>query len=235
MAEDRAALLGAAIRAACLAKAPRRTIQAVASAVAGVLARPHTASTHVTVPDVQPSRQRTTSARGDGCSPEELLAALREARSAQRRRKKDRRKAAKAARASAKSMATDADGDGAGCEGIRATPTSAVVPEEKDDVSVPFAKRNRYTKDQDVVTSRYDNLVKNDSHVDERSVAALQAANTRSSSDVSDVSVRTSRCSSRTRDERMAARAMKLPAKPAPTVARHRSRSKKKKQSDGGS
>ena len=114
MADDRAALLGAAIRAACLAKAPRRTIQAIASAVTGVLRRPHTASTRVKVPDVQPSTQRATSAPGNGGSPEELLAALREARSAQRRRKKDRRKAAKAARASAKSMATEADGDGAG-------------------------------------------------------------------------------------------------------------------------
>ena len=35
-----AVLLAAAIRAACLAKAPRRTIQAIAAAVTGVLRRP---------------------------------------------------------------------------------------------------------------------------------------------------------------------------------------------------
>ena len=36
---DGPALLAAAVRAACLAKAPRRTVQAVAAAVAGVLVR----------------------------------------------------------------------------------------------------------------------------------------------------------------------------------------------------
>ena len=99
MSEERAALLSAAVRAACLAKAPRRSIQAVASAVAGVLLRPCTASTHVTDPDVRPSTQRANSAPVDGCSAEELLAALREKRSAQRARKKACRKAAKIARA----------------------------------------------------------------------------------------------------------------------------------------
>ena len=99
MSEERAALLSAAVRAACLAKAPRRTIQAVASAVAGVLLRPCTASKHEMDPDVRPSTQRANSAPVDGCSAEELLAALREKRSAQRARKKACRKAAKIARA----------------------------------------------------------------------------------------------------------------------------------------
>ena len=89
MAADHAALLGAAIRAAVLAKAPRRTVQAIASAVTGVLVR----SAGEAVPQAgkeelaedtegQPTLPKT------GASLEELVAARREARIAKRRRKK---------------------------------------------------------------------------------------------------------------------------------------------------
>ena len=98
MAADGPALLAAAVRAACLAKAPRRTVQAVASAVAGVLARPPPAeATPAPVRPVQANfgRHAADGATSDA-SPEELLAALRAARTAQRKRKKERRRAKKA-------------------------------------------------------------------------------------------------------------------------------------------
>ena len=99
MLADGAALLAAAVRAACLAKAPRRTIQAVASAVTGVLVR---ASGSETVPrkfEEGVARPQRTAALVETsstiASAEELLTALRAARPAQRRKKKERRHAAK--------------------------------------------------------------------------------------------------------------------------------------------
>ena len=89
-------MAAAAVRAAILAKAPRRTVAAVAGAIACVFGRPATA------PAQQPVQRSPaeTSAHADagpaGSSPEELLAALRSARTAQRRRKKTRQAARKA-------------------------------------------------------------------------------------------------------------------------------------------
>ena len=94
MASDGPAFLAAAVRAACLAKAPRRTVQAVASAVAGVLARPAAAATSVPGPKVPAGSQRSAAAE-PASDPSELLAALRAARSAQRKRKKERQRARK--------------------------------------------------------------------------------------------------------------------------------------------
>jgi len=101
---DGAALMAAAVRAAVLAKAPRRTVQAVAAAVAGAL-RPQPAlrpRTSQTVPAGAPAE----SPPPRGSSPEELLEALREARRVQRRRKKERRRANR----SAKTNGDQADG-----------------------------------------------------------------------------------------------------------------------------
>ena len=96
MAADGAALLAAAVRAAVLAKAPRRTVQAVAAAVTGVLAAPARSSGAGQV------SQRTAELSDAGAgSPESLLAALREARTARRNRKKERKRAAKVAAAAA--------------------------------------------------------------------------------------------------------------------------------------
>ena len=94
MASDGPAFLAAAVRAACLAKAPRRTVQAVASAVAGVFARPAAAATSVPGPKVPAGSQRSAAAE-PASDPSELLAALRAARSAQRKRKKERQRARK--------------------------------------------------------------------------------------------------------------------------------------------
>ena len=98
MSADRAALLAAAVRAACLAKAPRRTVQAVAAAVAGVLVRPTAAAVPRTGPSERPSAQSDNDEDGAG-DPAVALAALRASRRAQRTRKKARRKAAKQAAA----------------------------------------------------------------------------------------------------------------------------------------
>jgi hypothetical protein len=81
MGLEGAALLAAAIRAAIQAKAPRRTVQAVAAAVTGVLWRP----TAATEPQVD--------ARAQAGTP---VAEVRADRRAQRQRKKDRRRDAAA-------------------------------------------------------------------------------------------------------------------------------------------
>ena len=94
---DPAALVAAAVRAAILAKAPRRTVAAVAAATAGAFA-PRQAA-----PQPQQTSRVPTGAgaatQAPGSSPEELVHALREARQAQRRRKKERRTANRRARA----------------------------------------------------------------------------------------------------------------------------------------
>jgi hypothetical protein len=96
MKADGAALLAAAVRAAVLAKAPRRTVQAVASAVTGVLVRPETANAAKGPGHSVPAGSQSAAAESAGePSPEVLLESLKAARSAQRRRKKERRKARK--------------------------------------------------------------------------------------------------------------------------------------------
>ena len=93
-AADPATLLAAAIRAACLAKAPRRTVQGVAAAVAAVVmqasAAPLATDTGepVKIPDAI-----------GGISEDELALRLRLARAARRKAKRQRRRAAKAAAA----------------------------------------------------------------------------------------------------------------------------------------
>jgi len=100
MAVDGPALLGAAIRAACLAKAPRRTVQAVASAVTGVLVgRPHASGASPPSTRRPPRDTRGPESDEDLGDPAELLEALRASRRARRKRKKDRRREAKAAAA----------------------------------------------------------------------------------------------------------------------------------------
>ena len=96
MAVDGSALVAAAVRAACLAKAPRRTVQAVAAAVAGVCLRPVAVEGRKRATVASEPASAHDSSAGDA-SPEELLEALRSCRREQRRRKKARRKANRAA------------------------------------------------------------------------------------------------------------------------------------------
>ena len=94
MQADGAAFVAAAVRAAVLAKAPRRTVQAVAAAVAGVFVRPVVAkAARGQAAPVSQDAQCTSAQPPGDASAEVLLEALRAARSAQRRRKKERRKA----------------------------------------------------------------------------------------------------------------------------------------------
>lgn len=90
---DGAALLAAAVRAACHAKAPRRTTQAVAAAVTGVFARPMAdrASTAFRGARRCAGRTRSSSRRGP-CRPGGHAAG-----GAQRARKKARRRETKQA------------------------------------------------------------------------------------------------------------------------------------------
>ena len=95
MSVDGPALVAAAVRAAVLAKAPRRTVQAVAAAVVGVLVNPTTArATPNTGCKVPPGTQRAED-DDSGLDAETLLANLKSSRRAQRQRKKERRRAAK--------------------------------------------------------------------------------------------------------------------------------------------
>lgn len=97
-AADPAALLGAAVRAAVLARAPRRTVQAVAAAVTGVLVRPTADASQRSAKQV-PAEDTTGRTDGDACdgaSAEELVQALRMARAARRRKKKQSRRLRKA-------------------------------------------------------------------------------------------------------------------------------------------
>ena len=94
MSSDGASIMEAAVRGACLAKAPRRTIQAVAAAVAGVLMRPTAAvetKSNAGVPGGARSRDDDS---GDPATDPE---ARRAARRAKRAAKKERRKAARQA------------------------------------------------------------------------------------------------------------------------------------------
>ena len=99
-AADGAALMAAAVRAAVLAKAPRRTVQAVAAAVAGALSRQQPAPRPRT-PAREPAETPAAAAPQPGGSPEELLAAMREARRALRRKKKERMRTNRLLRAGA--------------------------------------------------------------------------------------------------------------------------------------
>ena len=96
MTANAAALLSAAIRAAVLAKAPRRTVKAFAAAVTSVLTRPLVASA-ASPPETGTGKPGKVApgAPGDAC--DELVQRLREVRAAKRRAKRQRRKAAKAA------------------------------------------------------------------------------------------------------------------------------------------
>ena len=88
--------MAAAVRAACLAKAPRRTIQGVAAAVVSALANPSPAA-------ATPRMVRAETARDPGATSaagvEEMEHRLRAARADKRRAKRQRRRAAKAAAA----------------------------------------------------------------------------------------------------------------------------------------
>lgn len=110
---DSVALVAAGVRAAIPAKAPRRTVAAVAGAIASVFVRSAT----------EPAgRRRAQPPAGDGATAgeqgtvpgEELVARLREMRAAQRKRKKERRRAGKAtACAAAQEVEMDDNDDAA--------------------------------------------------------------------------------------------------------------------------
>jgi hypothetical protein len=104
-----AALLAAAIRAAIHAKAPRRTVQAVAAAVTGVLMRP----TAATEPHIDAREPAGTSVEG-----------IRSGRTAQRQRKKQRRRSAAA---KAKSNASAKSAVVMQCETVRAAAPEVMV------------------------------------------------------------------------------------------------------------
>lgn len=94
-AADGAALVAAAVQAALREGAPRRTVAAVAAAVAGTVLSAASQSTRLaTKPRVLIQEAPTDAEAGN---PEQLLASLRTARRAQRQRKKQRRREAKAA------------------------------------------------------------------------------------------------------------------------------------------
>jgi hypothetical protein len=111
VADDGPAFLAAAVRAAVLARAPRRTVQGVAAAVAGVFANnlPSARATPTTDVRRQPADIPGVARQAEeDSSPEALMEALRAARRERRICKKKRRMATKAAKvACATSLAVD--------------------------------------------------------------------------------------------------------------------------------
>ena len=96
MAPNHAALLAAAVKAACQAKAPRRTVAAVAAAVTSSLVA--AAAAPATVTGAASRASRPPSARVDsGVRDDELVQQLRDARAERRRAKRQRRRAKKVA------------------------------------------------------------------------------------------------------------------------------------------
>jgi hypothetical protein len=117
---DGAALLASAIRAAVLAKAPRRTVQAVAAAVTGVIWRPTAESTlHLDVSGQAGTR--------DVEAPVGSSTEVRAARVAQRQRKKERRRSAKAMQCEAVRAKADGEAlaDSNGAAGLVMVPGGA--------------------------------------------------------------------------------------------------------------
>ena len=119
MTADGAALLAAAIRSAVLAKAPRRTVQAIASAVTGVVLR---SGNDVPRP-AAPVRESTHA--DEAADDSSLLAALRASRKAQRIRKKARRREAKLAASSIGANSIVPVGGNAGSAGTEACVAAA--------------------------------------------------------------------------------------------------------------
>ena len=101
MSADGPALLAAAIRSAIQAGAPRRTVQAVAAAVAGVLVRPPAAAAEPHTDAAAPAGPAGP-AEGEA-DPAQLVSRLRAVRRSQRMKKKERVRAAKQAAAEAQS------------------------------------------------------------------------------------------------------------------------------------
>ncbi|CAE8656688.1 unnamed protein product [Polarella glacialis] len=120
---DGPAFVAAAVRAAILAKAPRRTVQAVAAAVTGVFtSRPAAATLRTSSAAQAMPRGECRSTPGIGASAEELVAALQEARRARRRRKKENRRAKK----------REAESTGDGCPGSELDESLTSPPCEDD-------------------------------------------------------------------------------------------------------
>ena len=136
---DAAGLASAAVRAAILAKAPRRTVSAVAAAVV--------AACQTRLSSERARTQRGTARSNDddvaGC-PAALLETLRAARASQRKRKKERRRAAKTAASTvvdekrAQTQAT-LDPDGGPCQPA----SNAHVAKERDPQN-PQKKKARH-------------------------------------------------------------------------------------------
>ena len=98
--------MAAAVRAASLAKAPRRTVQAVAAAVTSVVVhRSVVAAPKQSGQDQTMPTSTNVAAAATAATPEALVEALREARSARRRKKRANR------RARARELAAASSGD----------------------------------------------------------------------------------------------------------------------------
>ena len=112
---DGAALVAAAVQAAIREHAPRRTVAAVAAAVASVVfatrSSPSATRAKATCDRNVSSflKGDTQSAAADNDDPVQLLNSLRAVRSAQRKRKKERKQAAKQAAYNAQRAPTDSE------------------------------------------------------------------------------------------------------------------------------
>lgn len=191
MAADGPAMLAAAVRAACLANAPRRTIQAVAVGVARVYAHEPSRATQKVTGKAQPATQSAT-VPGEYVveNMPALVEALRTARSAQRKRKKERRKAAQAERKA--QSATEAEGGRAqsgpavGEQQPAATASPGVPVASTDPILASFGSQNlpllhltRHDGQSSIESSgsvRSFNTIRSMSHVGPPGLSAAPAA-----------------------------------------------------------
>ena len=134
----RVALLSAAVKAACQAKAPRRTVAAVAAAVTTVLLQPVTVTaTPARVPDVHAGPPESTEALGV----DELEQRLRQARAAKRQSKRQRRRAKAKAAADCPEPQVDRIASADGADGA-----DAKQPCDEPAISSPTAATGKRVK-----------------------------------------------------------------------------------------
>lgn len=143
MAANSAALLAAAVRAAVLARAPRRTVQSVAAAVTAVLLRP---TSPVAPPATDTGMPAEAPSADGGAREEQLVLHLRAVRAAKRKAKRQRRK----------SKATAAAADPAQCNDVVVATPAATLTSDKS-VPLPGAacgKRKTSDKGDAEMTNR---------------------------------------------------------------------------------
>jgi len=159
-APDPVSLVEAAVRAACLARAPRRTVQAVAAAVVSALSRPSPAV-------VAPRTVQVEQPKDPGCPTRGLTEEEKRTARADKRRRKRQRRAAKAAAAKNQAVEEKDEASAAEAEGVLdalpSTPRRAPPPSERPKTGeTPLGKRPCKQDDEEMTRRMSDLSVASD-------------------------------------------------------------------------